>query len=49
MRYASGSTDAGWALVEHLIPLAKHGGRKREVDGREVLNVLQYILSTGCQ
>ena len=28
---------------------AKHGGRKRSVDVREVLNGIFYVLSTGCQ
>ena len=49
MRYPSDLTDAEWALVEPLIPPAKHGGRKREIDMREVLNGLLYVLSTGCQ
>ena len=49
MRYPSDLTDAEWALVEPLIPPAKHGGRKREIDVREVLNGLLYVLSTGCQ
>jgi transposase len=35
--------------VQHLIPPAKRGGRRREVDEREVLNGLLYVLSTGCQ
>ncbi len=49
LRYPSDLTDAEWALVEPLIPPAKRGGRKREVDVREVVNGLLYILSTGCQ
>ena len=48
-RYPSDLTDAEWALVEPLIPPAKHGGRKRSVDVREVLNGIFYVLSTGCQ
>jgi len=32
-----------------LIPPAKHGGRKRSVNVREVLNAIFYVLSTGCQ
>jgi transposase len=32
-----------------MIPPAKHGGRKRSVDVREVLNGIFYVLSTGCQ
>jgi transposase len=49
LRYPSDLTDAEWALVEPLIPPAKRGGRRREVDVREVLNGLLYVLSTGCQ
>ncbi|WP_442873135.1 IS5 family transposase [Aurantimonas sp. A3-2-R12] len=48
-RYPSDLTDAEWALVEPLIPPAKRGGRRREVDVREVLDGLLYVLSTGCQ
>lgn len=49
LRYPSDLTDAEWGLVEPLIPPAKRGGRKREVDVREVVNGLLYVLSTGCQ
>jgi transposase len=49
LRYPSDLTNAEWALVEPLIPPAKRGGRRREVDVREVLNGLLYVLSTGCQ
>jgi len=49
LRYPSDVTDAEWALVEPLIPPAKRGGRRREVNVREVLNGLLYVLSTGCQ
>lgn len=47
--YSSDLTEAEWALVGPLIPPAKHGGRKRSVDVREVLNGIFYVLSTGCQ
>ncbi len=49
LRYPSDLTDVEWALVESLIPPAKHGGRKRSVNVREVLNAIFYVLSTGCQ
>jgi transposase len=32
-----------------MIPPAKRGGRRREVDEREVVNGIMYVLSTGCQ
>ena len=49
LRYPSGLTDGEWALIEPMIPPAKRGGRRREVNVREVLNAIFYVLSTGCQ
>ena len=49
LRYPSDLTDAEWALVGPLIPPARRGGRPRDVDIREVLNAVFYLLSTGCQ
>ena len=49
LRYPSDLIDAEWALIEPLIPPAKHGGRPREVNVREVLNGIFYLLWTGCQ
>jgi hypothetical protein len=49
LRYPSDLTDAEWGLVAPLIRPAKHGGRPRKVDVREVLNAVFYVLSTGCQ
>src|SRR5437868_15420795 len=49
LRYPSDLTDAEWALIEPMIPPAKRGGRRREVNIREVLNAIFYVLSTGCQ
>jgi transposase len=49
LRYPSDLTDDEWSLIAPLIPPAKHGGRKREVDVREVVNGVMYILGTGCQ
>ncbi|MCP4242791.1 MAG: IS5 family transposase [bacterium] len=48
-RYPSDLLDEEWALIEPLIPPAKRGGRKREVNLREVMNGLLYVLETGCQ
>jgi hypothetical protein len=36
LRYDSNLTDAEWALVEPLIPPSKRGGRKRDVNVREI-------------
>lgn len=48
-RYPSDLTDEEWAHVAPLIPPAKHGGRKRQVEERAVVNGIMYVLSTGCQ
>ena len=48
LRYPSDLTDEEWGHVEPLIPPAKRGGRRREVDVREVMNGIMYVLSTGC-
>src|SRR3954470_6888331 len=47
--YPSDLTDAQWKILKPLIPPAKHGGRPREVDMREVLNTLRYQARSGCQ
>lgn len=44
LRYPSDLTDAEWALVEPMIPPARHGGRKRSINVREVLNAIFYVL-----
>ncbi len=49
LRYPSDLRDAEWALIASLIPPAKRGGRRREVDVREVLNGVLYVLETGCR
>ena len=49
LRYPSDLSNAEWALVEPMIPPARHGGRKRSIDVREVLNAIFYVLWTGCQ
>ncbi len=49
VRYPSYLRDAEWALIAPLIPPAKHCGRRREVDVREVMNGVLYVLETGCQ
>jgi putative transposase len=47
--YATDVTDEQWALVEPLIPPAKHGGAPRTVDMRLVFNTILYLNKTGCQ
>ena len=47
--YLTDLTDEQWAILQPLIPLAKPGGRPREVDMREVINTILYLNRTGCQ
>ena len=47
--YPTDLSDEQWAFFEPLIPPAKHGGRPREVNMREVVNTLLYLNRTGCQ
>ena len=42
-RYPSDLTDEEWALVEPHLPA------QREVDRREIMNAILYVLTTGCQ
>jgi len=46
--YSSNLTKEQWELIEPLIPGAKTGGRKREVDIWCVLNAIFYVLTQGC-
>ena len=45
--YPSDLTDKQWAEIESLIPAAESSGREREVDMREVLNGVLYLLRGG--
>jgi putative transposase len=47
--YPTDLTEQQWAVLQPLIPLAKHGGRPRQVDMREVVNTLFYQNRSGCQ
>jgi putative transposase len=46
--YPTDVTGGQWRLIEPSIPPPKPGGRPREVDTREVLNAILYVLRTGC-
>lgn len=46
--YSSNLTEWQWELIEPLIPLAKPGGRNREVEIWSVLNAIFYVLRQGC-
>jgi putative transposase len=47
--YPTDLTDAQWAILEPFVPPAKHGGRPRTVNIREVINTILYLNRTGCQ
>jgi len=47
--YPSDLTDEQWEILAPLIPPAKHGGRPRTTDLREVVNTIRYLHHTGCQ
>lgn len=42
-------SDAQWQLLEPMVPPAKHGGRRRSVDMRRVLDGSFHVVRTGCQ
>jgi transposase len=46
--YASDISDQEWAILEPLIPTAKLGGRPRNVEMRQILNGIFYLLRSGC-
>ncbi len=47
--YSTDLTDAQWEIAAPLLPPAKHGGRPRSVNMREVVNTVLYLNRTGCQ
>lgn len=47
--YPTDLTDAQWEIVAPQLPPAKHGGRPRTVNLREVVNTILYLHRTGCQ
>jgi len=46
--YPSDLKDREWEILEPLIPAARPGGRPREVEMREILNAIFYVLRSGC-
>lgn len=47
-RYPTDLTDEEWAKVEPLLPRRSKRGRPREVDLREIINAIRYLVRTGC-
>lgn len=49
-RYTTDLTDKQWNLIRQYLPTEETGpGRPRELDLREVVNAILYVLRTGCQ
>jgi putative transposase len=49
LRYASDLRDTEWNLLFFYLPPRRRVGRPREIDLREVVNAILYIMATGCQ
>ncbi len=49
LRYASDLRDDEWPAIARFMPEPNRLGRPREVDLREVVNGIFYIMATGCQ
>ncbi len=48
-KYPSDLTDSQWNHIKDFFPLPKATGRPREVDLRQIVNAIFYLLFTGCQ
>jgi putative transposase len=46
--YPTDLSDKEWALIQHLVPEAKPGGRPEEYPKREILNGIFSLLRRGC-
>jgi transposase len=46
--YPTDLSDHEWALIQHLVPEAKPGGRPEAYPKREILNAIFYLLRSGC-
>lgn len=47
-RYPTDLTDEEWATVEPLLPRRSKRGRPREVDLREIMDAVRYLVRAGC-
>ena len=47
-RYPSDLTDEEWERIAPLMPAPGRRGRPREVDFREVINAVRYLVRSGC-
>ena len=49
LRFPSDLTNREWALLAPMVPAARHGGRPRTTDMRDVVEAILYVASSGCQ
>jgi len=47
-RYPSDLTDEEWDRIAPLMPKPGRRGRPREVEFREVINAVRYLVRSGC-
>jgi transposase len=47
-RYPTDLSNEEWAYIEPLLPSAAPTGRPRQVDFREVINAIRYLVRSGC-
>src|SRR5919106_2448429 len=47
-RYPSDLTDEEWEQIAPLMPKPGRRGRPREVEFREVINAVRYLVRSGC-
>ena len=47
-RYPSDLTDEEWERIAPLLPKPARRGRPREVEFREVINAVRYLVRSGC-
>lgn len=47
-RYPSYLTDEEWEQIAPLMPRPGRRGRPREVEFREVINAVRYLVRSGC-
>jgi putative transposase len=48
LAYETDLSDAQWALIEPLLPAAKHGGRPRTTNTRRTVDACLYLVRSGC-
>jgi putative transposase len=48
-KYPTDLTDSRWHHIKDFLPAPKHTGRPREVDFRQIVNAILYLVFTGCQ